>query len=136
MDWYLYPIKNKDKIAFVVFVCIVKKLYYGRPEVVKAKEYLDNHWQDEFNPKAIAKSANIGVTQLYKLFEQQTGMTPGDYHKKIVVEYLKEKLADKNLTIKQAFAACGVDSRGWFARVFKELTGMSPSAYRETLFGR
>jgi AraC-like DNA-binding protein len=61
-------------------------------------------------------------------------MPPGEYHKKIKIEHIKEKLADKSLTIKEAFAVCGEDSRSKFAKKgFKKLTGMSPSEYRKSL---
>jgi len=133
MDWYLYPVKNGEEIVFVIFVCIVKNLYYGRPDLAKAKEYIDSHWLEEFDPKALAKYVNISVTQLYKIFKEHNNMTPGHYHKKCKVEHIREKLADKNLSIKQAFAACGEDSQGRIARIFKQMTGMSPREFRENI---
>jgi len=60
-------------------------------------------------------------------------MPPGDYHKRVKVNHIKEKLADKNMMIAEAFAACGEDSRGTYARVFKEVTGTSPKEYRASL---
>ena len=129
-DFYLYPIKHKGKLVFVVFFYVVKKMYYGRTDVAKVREYIDTHWQGEFIKEAVAKSVNISVAQLYKLFKEHTGMTPGDYHRKVKVERIKEKLMDKNLSVKEAFAACDEDSRGWMLRVFKELTGMTPTQFR------
>ena len=38
---------------------------------------------------------------------------------------------DTNLTIAQAFAACNIDYNGHSARIFKDKTGLSPSAYRK-----
>ena len=46
---------------------------------------------------------------------------------------IKEKLADKSLSIKEAFAACGEDSRGWTLRVFKDITGLTPTQFRKEL---
>ena len=132
-DFHFYPVMDKGKPAFVVFICIVKKLYQGRPDLARAREYIDNHWQDEYDPHTVAGAVNMSVTQLYKIFKDHTGMTPGDYHKKAKVEHIKEKLADRNLSIKEAFAACGEDSQGRIARVFKEIAGMSPKQYRESL---
>jgi len=80
-----------------------------------------------------AKAVNMSVAQLYSIFKRHTGITPGEYHKKIKIDHIKEKLADKTLSIKEAFAACGEDSQGWMLRVFKEITGMSPKQYRESL---
>ena len=104
-DFHLYPVMNGKKVAFVVFVCVVKKMYQGKPEVAKVKEYMDTHWQGEYDSHAAAKSVHMSVTQLYSLFKQHTGMTPGEYHNKVKVDHIKEKLEDKSLSIKEAFAA-------------------------------
>lgn len=57
-------------------------------------------------------------------------MTMHDYYIKVKVDRIKEKPADRSYNVKEAFAACGEDSRSGFARTFKELTGMTPSEYR------
>jgi AraC-like DNA-binding protein len=132
-DLYNYPIWKDDKLYFVVCVFVVRSLYLGRPDVTRAKEYIDQHWQGEYDSRAVAKSVNMSVPQLYNLFKQHIGMTPGDYHKKCKVEHIKEKLLDKSLSIKEAFSACGEDSRGRIARVFKEITNMSPKQFRESI---
>jgi len=131
MDFYFYPVWYNDKLDYVVSVCVVKNFYQGRSDVVRAKEFIDTHWQGEYNAGEVARSVNMSITQLYKLFKQHTGMTPGDYHKKAKVERIKEKLSDKNLSVKEAFAACGEDSRGWILRVFKDIAGMTPTEFRK-----
>ena len=136
MDLYNYPVYKNDVLHWIVCVFVVRNLYFGKPDVVRAKEYIDNHWQGEYDAETVAKSVNMSKTPLYNLFKQHTGMTPGDYHKKVKVEHLKEKLADESLTIKEAFAACGEDSRGYAAQIFKKVTGLSPLEYREKLINK
>jgi AraC-like DNA-binding protein len=131
MDFHLFPIMNGRELNVVVCVIIVKKLYYGRQDLANAMEYLDSHWDKKFNPKAVASVSGMSVSQLYSLFNRYTGMTPGYYHKKSKVKRIMEQLDDDNVSIKEAFAACGEDSRGWFLRVFREITGMSPKQYKE-----
>ena len=133
IDLYFYPVFNNEALSFVVCVFIVKKLYKGRPEIVKVQEYINLHWKEKFDAKQTARYVNMGVTQLYTLFNKHIGMTPGDYYRKCKVERIKEALADKSLSIKDAFAACGADSRGAYFKIFKEVMGQSPSAYRESL---
>ena len=133
MDYLLYPIWKEEKLHFVVCVFLVRNLYIGRSDVVKAKEYIDINWQGEYKAKAVAQSVNMSVSQLYHLFKQHIGMTPGEYHKKCKVERIKEKLGDKSLSIKEAFALCGEDSQGYYKKVFKEITGLSPEQFRKEL---
>jgi AraC-like DNA-binding protein len=133
IDVYFYPVWDGDKLAYVICVFIVKVVYRGQPDVAKAKEYIESHWQDEYDPEAVAKSVYMSKRQLYSLFKQHTGMAPGDYYNKCKIEHIKEKLMDKNLTITEVFAACGEDSQGWLRKKFKATTGMSPKEYRESL---
>jgi len=133
MDYYLYPVRKDEKLHLVVFVGIVRNLYMGRPEVARAREYIDNHWLEEYDPHAVSRSVNMSVTPLYHLFKQQMGVTPGEYHKKVKIDHIKEKLADKSLSVKEIFIACGVSNHDAFFRAFKKATGVSPKQYRESL---
>ena len=63
-DWHLYPVMNGKKLAFVVYVCVVKKLYHGRPDLARARAYIESHWKKKYDPRATAESVNMGVTQL------------------------------------------------------------------------
>ena len=45
-----YPIFDKEnQLAYVVHVFITTKLYDGKAEIVKAKEYIDQNWLEEFD---------------------------------------------------------------------------------------
>jgi len=131
MDLYTYPVWKDKKLIFVVCVFAVRNLYFGRPDVVKAKEYIDTHWKGEYIAAEVAKFVNMSERQLYILFNKHIGMTPGEYFRNCKVEHIKEKLKDKNLSIKEAFAACGEDSQGTYIKIFKKATGLSPTQWRE-----
>ena len=133
MDLYIYPVKKKDKLLFVVCEFHVKNLYRGRPEVAKAKEYIDTHWQEDFDKVKLAKAVNMSTAQLYRVFEEHAGMPPGEYYNRVKIRHIKDKLDDPDLSIKEAFAQCGENSRSNIAKVFKEITGLSPSQYRNKL---
>ena len=130
MEVYLSPARDKDKRLFVVCVFIVKTIYRGKPELVKAKEYISVNWRGKFEPRVTAESLNMSVTQLYRLFKQYEGITPGAYHRQCKIEHIKEKLREKNLNIREAFEACGENSKGWILNVFKEQTGLTPTQWR------
>ena len=133
MDFHLYPIKDGGKVAFVVYVCNIKKLYHGREDLARAREYMDSHWQDEYDRNAVARAAGIGVTQLYACFKQYAGMTPGEYHKRVKVDMVKDRLRNKNLSVKDVFIQCNVNDHSSFSRLFKRITGLSPTQFRKEL---
>lgn len=129
-----FPIYNDNlQLACVVDVCITSKLYSGKEELVKAKEYIESHWLEEFSIDEVAGAVNLSRYHFTRLFKKHAGMTPYGYYQGIKISRLKEKLCDKNLSISQAFANCGVDYYGNFPRIFKEKVGMTPSQYRMSM---
>ena len=78
-----------------------------------------------------ARAACLSKAHFTKLFKKHTGKSPHEYYIDYKIDKVKEKLLDTNLSIAQAFAACNMDYNGHSARVFKDKTGVSPSAYRK-----
>lgn len=129
-----FPIYNDNlQLAYVVNVFITSKLYSGKEEMVKAKEYIESHWLEEFNIEEVAGAVNLSRYHFTRTFKKHTGMTPYGYYQDVKISRLKEKLCDKNLSIAQVFANCGVDYNGNFPRIFKEKVGMTPSQYRMSI---
>ncbi|MEA5012239.1 MAG: helix-turn-helix domain-containing protein [Angelakisella sp.] len=121
------------KMAYMVAIFFTSRIYQGKSEVAKAREYLENNWREEFDIDSIAKAACISPSHLVRLFKKQTGMTPYSYYQELKVARLKEALRDKNLSVSQAFLSCGFEYPGNFARFFKEQVGMTPSQYRKIM---
>lgn len=125
------PVYNEHKqLSCVVSVFITSRLYCGKEEMVKGKEYIENHWQEEFDIAAVANASGFSKTQFTRLFKARTGITPLNYYLDIKINMLKEKLLDTNLSISQAFSACGLDYSGHYAKIFKARVGTTPSIYR------
>ncbi|MDD2421037.1 MAG: AraC family transcriptional regulator [Heliobacteriaceae bacterium] len=131
-DITVFPILDDMKrVIYVVAFLINRRVYRGKDEIAKAKEYIENHWLDRFDANETAKAAGLSKAHFTKLFKKHTGITPHEYYINYKISKLKEKILDTNLSIVQAFAACNVDYNGHSARVFKDKTGVSPSAYRK-----
>jgi len=131
-DITVFPIfDDKKRVIYVVAFLVNRRVYRGKDEITKAKEYLESHWQEPFDADATAKAACLSKAHFTKLFKKHTGITPHEYYINIKISKLKEKLHDANLSIAQAFAACNMDYNGHSARVFKNKTGVSPSEYRK-----
>ena len=133
MDFHLLPVWDGDRLAYVVGMYHLNRMYQGPPQVAKAKEYIESHWQEAFDYEAVARAANISGASLYRMFNEHVGMTPKDYYHKVKLGHIQEKLQDKTLSVAEAFSFCGVDSQGRAAKIFKNMTGMTPTEYRKSI---
>jgi AraC-like DNA-binding protein len=133
-DITLFPILDEEKrVIYVVVFIVNRRVYRGKDEIEKAKEYIETHWKEKFNLSETARAACLSKAHFIKLFKKHTGVTPHEYYTNYKISKVKEKLLDTNLSVAQAFAACEMEYNGHSARVFKDKTGISPSAYRKML---
>ncbi|TAH68627.1 MAG: AraC family transcriptional regulator [Anaerolineaceae bacterium] len=130
-DITCFPLLNSNgELECFAALFIFKKVYRGREEIVQGKQYIESHWLEKFNLNETARAACLSKAHFIKLFKKHTSLTPHEYYINYKIKRLKEKLLDSNLSIAQAFAACNMNYNGHSAGVFKEKTGLSPSAYR------
>ena len=129
---FFLPLWDGD--TFVCTVChfAIKNMYQGRADIIKAQEYIKEHWQEEFDIDKTARAATFGKRHFQRTFKDVTGSTPFEYYQNLKIDKLQEKLLDGNLSIEQIFDACGVDYRGkTYLNLFKEKVGMTPAEYRK-----
>ena len=133
-DITCFPLVNADgAVEYFAAVFNFKKIYRGREEIQRGKQYIENHWQEPFDLNKTAKAACLSKAHFTKLFKKHTGVTPHEYYINYKISKVKEKLLDTNLSIAQAFAACNMNYNGHSARLFKEKVGVTPSVYRKML---
>ena len=126
-----FPIHDaNNQLLYVVIFFTTARYYQDKEEIIKGKEYIDQHWKEGFDIDKLASIVYMSKYYYIRLFKQHTGMTPYNYYKEVKMNKLKEKLCDYNLSIAQAFDECGIDYNGNFAKNFKQKLGMTPSRYR------
>jgi AraC-like DNA-binding protein len=131
-DITLFPILDDEKrVIFVAALLINRRVYRGKDEIEKAKEYIETHWKEGFDLSETAKAAGLSKAHFTKLFKKHTGLTPHEYYINYKISKLKENLLDTNLSIAQAFAACNMSYNGHSAKLFKEKVGVPPSVFRK-----
>jgi AraC-like DNA-binding protein len=129
-----FPVFSEDgKVMHIISVFLTSRIYQGNSDVTKAKEYLENHWREKFDIEKTAEVVHLSPSHLTRIFKKNTGMTPFSYYQELKVNKLKEALQDKNLSISEACASCGIEYHGNFAKLFKERVGMTPSLYQRTI---
>lgn len=96
-------------------------------------KWIEEHIADtDLGVDKMAEGLKIGRTVLFKRVKGITGKTPNDYIRTKRMEYAQSLLADDSLTIQQVAIKVGIEDAYYFSKVFKSVTGMSPSQYRKT----
>lgn len=99
-DIISFPLRGEDNsINYIVTVFMTKRVCGMRLDIMKAKQYIDEHWNDDFDLDRIAGIAGISRHHLARLFKKMIGVTPYSYYKEIKIEKIKEALDDISLSI-------------------------------------
>ncbi|MBB6672735.1 helix-turn-helix domain-containing protein [Cohnella nanjingensis] len=79
----------------------------------------------------LADEFRMNVSHLSKIFKDYTGTNFIDYLMELRIETSKEKLASGNVKIRDIAESVGYTNVNSFTRIFKKMTGLTPSEYRE-----
>ena len=99
-------------------------------EIWKARKFIEEHSADELSLSKLAKAVNISANHLSEKFKQVTGINFVDYVAHIRSDKARELLQKTGLRISEIAFAVGFQSLSQFNRVFKKLSGKSPTEYR------
>lgn len=126
------PLKDeKGNIICIVNILVTKRKVKERTEINLAKQHIERHWLEKFDIKKAAKAAYLSPSHFSRMFREHTGITPHQYYLLYKIDRLKEYLLDTNLSVAEAFEACGLQYHGYYAKLFKSHVGVNPIEYRK-----
>lgn len=96
-------------------------------------DYLEQRLDQPLTVEQICRDNMIGRSQLQKLFHQQTGGGVMDYFGRMKIKAARQMIREGRLNVTQIAIRLGFQSVHYFSRRFKELAGMSPSEYAESV---
>ena len=76
---------------------------------------------------------SVGRTYLSRIFKETTGTSPVDYWICAKIKEAKKLIREGNLNVTQISEILGYSGIHHFTRMFKRITGMSPTAYKNTV---
>lgn len=90
----------------------------------------ENYCSEMITVKKLAGICNISETYFRKLFGAIYGTSPIQYITQLKIERAKELLSSEMVLITDVASLCGFENEYYFSKIFKKITGYSPSAYR------
>ncbi len=109
-----------------------RKVNYLNWRMGKILAYLENNFQQEITAESMAEKANLSLRQFFRTFNNVTGVPPLQYLLNIRIEKAKQMLLGTNLSINEISFRCGMNDSNYFARIFKQKNGQSPSQFRKS----
>jgi AraC-like DNA-binding protein/ligand-binding sensor protein len=104
------------------------------PEITRAREFIRLHLSEPLDLKQVADSANLSSCYFCRKFKESAGMTFTSYVARTRVEAAKTLLANPQVRVSEIAFEVGFQSLTHFNRVFKQVTALSPTRYRDQLF--
>jgi AraC-like DNA-binding protein len=102
----------------------------------QAKDRLDRAYGEPLDLRALASRSGYSLYHFVRAFRETYGETPGRYQARRRVERAQELLRNTTLTVTEVCFRIGFSSLGTFSARFKEIVGLSPSAYRAEMVRR
>ena len=94
--------------------------------------YLDEHYMEKLSLASISKQMHIGRTKLCTLAKELSGGQTLSYLiAQRRINAAKRLLAQTNLPISAVAEQVGINDYNYFSKVFRSITGATPSAFRK-----
>lgn len=94
--------------------------------------YVEGHYKENIALEHISKIANFSPYHFTRFFKENTGMTFLQYLHLYRIEKAKKLLLSSSYQVIEIALQCGFESVKTFNRVFKDLTGYSPTQYKKS----
>jgi AraC-like DNA-binding protein/ligand-binding sensor protein len=105
------------------------------PLVRRARAYIVGHQADPIDLDNVAKAMHVSTFYFCKMFKKATGLTFTEYLGRVRTEKAKTLLLNPHLRITEIAYNVGFRSLTHFNRVFRQIAGQSPTAFRASKSG-
>lgn len=99
--------------------------------ITEAKRYIQQHYQEALRLEEVSRLVGFNTTYFSVLFKNETGQNFMDYLTELRINKSKELLCSNAGSIQDVAEQVGYRDLKYFSRLFKKITGVSPSDYRK-----
>ena len=104
--------------------------------VDKVVETLQKHLYSRTSMETICRETGYSVSYLSRIFKKTMNMGVMDYYNHLKIQEAKRMISEGSYTFARIAEELNYSSVHYFSRVFKQMTGMTPSGYRSSLQGK
>jgi two-component system response regulator YesN len=123
--WIPQPLEE-----FIDYVCQIRTRNPAAP-VRQAINYLEANYHQNVTLPGVARHVGLSPSRIEHLFKQYTSRTLSDYLMRLRVEHAKRLLLTTSLSAPEICRQIGYRQQPYFSRIFKRITGLTPTAFRK-----
>lgn len=94
-----------------------------------AMEYMEQNYRSSILVHELAEQTNLSTSHFHRLFKHTFGISPLQYLLTLRIERAKPLCSSGAYTVQEVAEQVGFDDAYYFSRVFKKVTGLSPTDY-------
>ncbi|MCJ8008836.1 response regulator [Lederbergia wuyishanensis] len=98
----------------------------------KLLDYIDQYYAEPISLSSLAEHFHFNPSYLSSYFSTHHSIGFNEYLTHIRIEKAKEYLQNQKISISEISGLVGYSDHSYFCKVFKKMTGMSPSKYRKS----
>ena len=97
--------------------------------VQRMQEYIEQHLDEEIRPAQLATVSLYSPWYAWRLFREETGLTPADYIRKLRLSRSAMRLKTENVRVLEVAMDLGFGSADGYTRAFRREFGCNPAEY-------
>ena len=120
-DYAKFAIKYKEESA----------VSEQRTLLQQIDQYVEQNFKNKISLDEIADELHVNRSYLSRFYKNKTGINLFDTILNLRIEAAKEYLLNTDMKTYEISEAIGVDDAGYFSKMFKKITGVSPKEFRK-----
>ncbi len=114
---------------FAALIGAMKRTPHWSPTISRAVAFIKENYGNQISLETAAYSVGLSPNRLSRLFCEEMKKGFSDYLIEFRIEKAKELLSKPGASIKQVSISCGYPDPNYFSRLFKKVTGLTPTAF-------
>ena len=98
------------------------------------KDYICENYMKDLSVQQMAEKTNYSEPHFCRLFKQSFGQNFTSYLTEYRINMAKKMLEQPTVNVKDVGKNVGYEDSNYFTKVFRRITGQSPTEYRNTVF--